>query len=42
MAKIVITMQVKDFDHWHPGVKGDSGVRNKYCEISPEPKLIGQ
>ena len=27
MAKTVVIMEVKGFEHWHPGSKGHAGVR---------------
>ena len=35
MAKTVVTMEVKGFEHWHPGSKGHAGVRPR---IGDEPR----
>ena len=34
MAKAVITMEVKGFEHWHPGSKGHAGVRPRIGDES--------
>ena len=34
MAKAVVTMEVKGFEHWHPGSKGHAGVRPRIGDES--------
>ena len=35
MARAVVTMEVKGFEHWHPGSKGHAGVEPR---IGDEPR----
>ena len=41
MAKTVVTMEVKGFEHWHQ-VPKDMPVLGPESVTSPEPKLIEQ
>lgn len=34
MANIMVTMKVKDFDHWYQGFKGHADVRSQVCDDS--------
>jgi len=34
MAKTVVIMEVKGFEHWHPGSKGHAGVRPRIGDES--------
>ena len=34
MAKAVVTIEVKGFEHWHPGSKGHAGVRPRIGDES--------